>query len=190
MMNLVREERGSILMNVMLGMLVTMGIAATVTVVSSHYYGEGGFDMSNPLGGKVQGRVYMGKAVADMQAIGQANVGYFLKTGRYARDMEELLASGYVDSMPLEDPWGNPWIYMTEDNHFVLASYGSDGARGPEPAEDWDGNDTTPDLIMKDGNWVQAPRRDTKLKAVNEAVDARNARDERRQQALEKAGIQ
>ena len=68
-MNLVRDDRGAVMMSLLLGLLVTVGIAATVTVVSSSYYGEGGFDMSNPLGGPVQERVYQGKAIADMQAL-------------------------------------------------------------------------------------------------------------------------
>ncbi len=66
--------------------------------------------------------------------------------------------------MALTDPWGNAWVYRAEDNHFVLLSYGSDGERGPKPPADWNGSDTTPDLIIKDGAWLQAPQRDIKLK--------------------------
>ena len=132
-MNLVRDDRGAVMMSLLLGLLVTVGIAATVTVVSSSYFGEGGFDMSNPLGGPVQERVYQGKAIADMQAMGQASVGFFLKAGRYPKDIAELADSGYIGSMSNEDPWGNPWIYKTDGRHFILASYGSDGERGPNP---------------------------------------------------------
>ena len=189
-MRVMREERGAIMFSLLLGMLVTVGIAATVTVVSTSYYGDGeGFDFSNPLQGVVQDKVYVGKAVADMQAMGQASVGFFLKAGRYPKDIAELAESGYVDSMSMEDPWGNPWVYKTDGRHFILASYGSDGERGPNPPVEWNGEDTTPDLVMKDGNWLQVPKQDIKLKAIQESVDKQEEAMQRRLKAMEKAGV-
>ncbi|NKB89658.1 MAG: hypothetical protein GKS06_15685 [Acidobacteria bacterium] len=189
-MNLLRDDRGAVMMSLLLGLLLTVGIAATVTVVSSSYYGEGGFDMSNPLGGPVQQRVYQGKAIADMQAMGKATTGFFLSEGRYPKDLQELFDSGYVDGMEMNDPWGSPWQYRTEGRNFIIVSYGSDSARGPKPPEGWDGEDTTPDLIIKDGSWLQVPERDVKLKAVQESIDKQRDRVKRTQASLEKAGAQ
>jgi hypothetical protein len=189
-MNLIRAERGALMMNLMLGLLLTVGIGAAVTVISSQYYGEGGFDMSDPLGGPVQARVYQGKAIADMQAMGKATTGFFLNAGHYPKDLQELFDSGYLQSMSLEDPWGNPWIYRTEKRHFILVSYGADGESGPKPPKDWDGTETEPDLIIKDGAWLQVPQRDVTLKVVQESIDKQRDRVERTQRSLEQAGAQ
>lgn len=187
-MNQLRDDRGAVMMGLLLGLLVTVGIAAAVTVVSSSYYGEGGFDMTNPLGGPVQARVYQGKAIADLQSMGKATTGFYLSEGRYPKDLEELFGSGFVDGMELNDPWGNPWIYRTENRHFIIASLGSDGAQGPKPPDGWDGTDTAPDLIIKDGSWLQVPERDSKLKGVQESIDKQRARADKTTRALEKAG--
>ena len=184
-MNLIRDERGALMFSMMLGLLVSVGIAAAVVVASSSYYGEeGGFDMSNPLGGPVQSRVYQGKAIADLGAMGKATVRFYLNAGRYPNDVQELIDGGYADGIEINDPWGNPWVYRTEKKHFIIVSYGSDGALGPKPPKDWDGTETEPDLIIKDGAWMQVPQRDIKLKGVQESMDKQRKRSDQTQAAL------
>jgi hypothetical protein len=165
-MQLINNERGAAMAGLLLGLIVMVGIAATVTMLASGSLGSAGFDMTDPAGGAVQARVHQGKAIAEMQAMAKAVTGFFLSTGHYPADLEELLSSGYVEGMTLEDPWGNPWIYRTENRHFILVSYGSDAAQGPKPPAVWDGPETAPDLIIRDGAWLQAPQRDLKLRGA------------------------
>jgi len=162
-MNLFANEYGSAMHSVLLGALVTVGLGAAVATMSGGGTGAG-LDMSDPNGGQVQSRVYQGKAVAEMQAMAKATVGFFLSTGHYPDDLQELLDTPYGEGMSLDDPWGNPWAYRTEKGHFLLLSYGSDGKRGPEPPENWGaGTETDPDLIIRDGAWLQVPQRDNQL---------------------------
>jgi len=160
-MNLIRDERGSAMYNVLLSALVSLGLGAAVTTMSGGYFGAGGIDMSDPNGGPVQARVYQGKAIAEMQAMGKATVGFFLDKGHYPEDLQELLDTPYGEGMKLDDPWGNAWAYRAEKSHFILLSYGSDGARGPKAPKDWNGAETEPDLIIRDGAWLQVPQRDS-----------------------------
>ena len=187
MMKLICNERGSAMYSVLLGMLVSVGLGAAVTVMSSR---EGGLDMSDPNGGRVQSRVYQGKAIAGMQGMGKSMMGFYLNNGRYPESLQELLDTDYGEGMELNDPWGNPWVYRADNRHFVLLSYGSDGARGPKPPQDWNGTETDPDLIIRDGAWLQVPQRDVKLKVVQDSVDKQRERVGNTQRALEKAGAQ
>jgi len=189
-MNVIRDQRGAAMYNVLLGALVSVGIGAGVTAMSGGTFGEEGFDMSNPTGGAIQSRVYQGKAMADMQAMGKAITGFYLSAGRYPEDLQEFLATPYGEGMEPNDPWGSPWAYRADSRHFVLLSYGSDGARGPKPPQGWDGTETDPDLIIKDGAWLQVPERDIKLKAVKESVDKQRKHADRTQRAMENAGAQ
>jgi hypothetical protein len=162
-MRQIDDERGAAMAGLLLGVVLMVGVAVAVTMLASGSMGAAGFDMSDPTGGAVQARVHQSKAIAEMQAIAQAATGFFLNAGHYPADLEELRASGYVDGLALQDPWGNPWVYRTEKHHFILLSYGSDAARGPEPPAFWDGTETAPDLIIRDGAWLQAPERDATL---------------------------
>ncbi len=161
-MSLFGDEGGSAMRNVLLGMVVSMGLGAVVTAISGGY--GGGVDVSDPSGGPVQAPVYQGKAIAELQGMGKATIGFFLDAGRYPEDLQELLNTPHGKGMGLRDPWGNPWLYRAEGGHFLLLSYGSDGARGPKPPADWNGSETAPDLIIKDGAWLQAPQRDLRLR--------------------------
>lgn len=38
---------------------------------------------------------------------------------------------GYVQKMP-EDPWGNPYVYLSDGQSFVLKCLGADGEQGGE----------------------------------------------------------
>ena len=36
---------------------------------------------------------------------------------------------GYLDIVPM-DPWGRPYIYLSDGHRYLIASYGADGKRG------------------------------------------------------------
>ncbi len=151
------NHRGATSYSVLLGMLMTLGMSAGITMSANMYYGgEDGLSLSNPLSGELRDRVNQSKTLADMTTIGKANTAYLLRTGRYAESIAELEKS--LRGLSLTDPWGTAWVYHTDGKHFVLASLGSDAARGPKPPQDWGHDVYEPDLILRDGDLIQAPR--------------------------------
>jgi general secretion pathway protein G len=38
---------------------------------------------------------------------------------------------GYLDKLPI-DPWGNPYVYFSDGQDFIIKSYGADGQEGGE----------------------------------------------------------
>lgn len=105
--------------------------------------------------------------------------------GRYATSLEELAELGHVDLVRLDetvnratemkvlrtypgfpiavgalvDAWVSPWVYEPNEGTYTLTSTGSDGAPGPPPPHAWLGWPFEADLIMVDGEFVQAPAR-------------------------------
>lgn len=87
------------------------------------------------------------KALADMKGVEQALNLYRLDTSGYPTTEQGLEAlvhkpvrppvprtwnpSGYLEHVPL-DPWGNPYIYISDGSRFTLKSYGADGTEGGE----------------------------------------------------------
>ena len=82
------------------------------------------------------------KAKADIKGIEEALYLYKLDTGAYPPALDVLVAGagenvknynpdGYLDRVPI-DPWGNPYVYTTDGQHFLLKCYGADGAEGGE----------------------------------------------------------
>ena len=87
------------------------------------------------------------KAVADMKGIEQALNLYRLDTGSYPATAQGLGAlvrrpdtppvprnwnpNGYLERVPV-DPWGNPYVYVSDGNRFTLKSLGADGVEGGE----------------------------------------------------------
>ena len=87
------------------------------------------------------------KAIADMKAIEQALNLYRLDTGGYPTTEQGLEAlvqkperppvprtwnpNGYLPRMP-SDPWGNPYVYVSDGARFTLKSTGADGVEGGE----------------------------------------------------------
>jgi len=63
------------------------------------------------------------KAVADMKGIEQALNLYRLDNSSYP--------NGYLERVPL-DPWGRPYVYLSDGARFTLKSYGADGVEGGE----------------------------------------------------------
>ena len=82
------------------------------------------------------------KAAADIKAIEQALDLYKLDNGFYPPSIDALVGAsahraggfgggseGYLDKVPI-DPWGNPYVYLTDGNRPVIKSFGADGSDG------------------------------------------------------------
>jgi general secretion pathway protein G len=84
------------------------------------------------------------KAMADISQIKSGLDRYYLDTGSYPTGDQGLAAlsaapgSGnvpkdwegpYLERIP-PDPWGNPYIYQSDGNAYLLKSYGADGVEG------------------------------------------------------------
>ncbi len=126
-----RRARGFTLLEVMVVMLV-LGLLATLVAP------------------KILGRAEDArrtKAIADMKGIEQALNLYRLDSGGYPTTEQGLDAlvrkpdrppvprawkpEGYLERTPL-DPWGHPYIYVSDGGRFSLKSYGADGVEGGE----------------------------------------------------------
>ena len=98
------------------------------------------------------------RTLADMQAIGRAIDTMRADKGSYPANFAELEAAGYLQVVPPTDGWGNAWVYTTgAASGFTLTSLGSDGAAGPTPPQPWTGGSYPCDLVMKNGQIIQAP---------------------------------
>jgi general secretion pathway protein G len=87
------------------------------------------------------------KAQADISALKTGLDRYYLDSGSYPtteQGLQSLVAApaggnvpanyesgGYIQSIP-KDPWGNPYVYQSDGNAYVLKSYGADGVEGGE----------------------------------------------------------
>lgn len=85
------------------------------------------------------------KAQADLKQLEQALHLYKLDNGIYPTSEQGLQAlvqkpttgpqprkynaEGYIQKFP-EDPWGNPYIYLSDGQKFVLKCLGADGEQG------------------------------------------------------------
>jgi general secretion pathway protein G len=87
------------------------------------------------------------KAMADLKAIEQALNLYRLDAGRYPTTEQGLAAlvrrpdrpplpakwnpDGYLDRVP-DDPWGRPYLYVSDGAGLALRTLGADGVEGGE----------------------------------------------------------
>lgn len=87
------------------------------------------------------------KAAADLRAIEQALHLYKLDNGTYPTTEQGLQAlvtkpetgvipvrwnpEGYLDKVPI-DPWGHPYLYLSDGQRYTLKSFGADGEEGGE----------------------------------------------------------
>ncbi|HYD48075.1 MAG TPA: type II secretion system major pseudopilin GspG [Terriglobales bacterium] len=78
------------------------------------------------------------KAGTDIRAIEQALQLFKLDTGRYPSGGDGINAlvggsqvnpEGYLPKQPI-DPWGNPYVYNSDGQGYVVKSYGADGSDG------------------------------------------------------------
>jgi len=87
------------------------------------------------------------KAAADLRAIEQALHLYKLDNGNYPTTDQGLKAlvtkpesgviparwnsEGYLEKLPV-DPWGHPYLYLSDGERYTLKSLGADGEEGGE----------------------------------------------------------
>lgn len=87
------------------------------------------------------------KAAADLRAIEQSLHLYKLDNGIYPTTEQGLQAlvtrptsgvvparwnpEGYLEKVPL-DPWGHPYLYLSDGERYTLKSFGADGEEGGE----------------------------------------------------------
>ena len=89
------------------------------------------------------------KAMADLKELQSAIHLYKLDNGFYPTTEQGLMAliqkpssspiprkypaGGYLDrSRAPEDPWGQPYVYISDGQSYILRSYGGDGEQGGE----------------------------------------------------------
>jgi general secretion pathway protein G len=84
------------------------------------------------------------KALADVKGIEEALHLFKLDNGFYPTTDQGLQAlvtrpsnarnyspDGYLDKLPI-DPWGNPYVYFSDGQDYIVKSYGGDGQEGGE----------------------------------------------------------
>ena len=84
------------------------------------------------------------KALADIKGIEEALHLFKLDNGFYPTTDQGLQAlvtrpsnarnyspDGYLDKLPI-DPWGNPYVYFSDSQDYIIKSYGADGQEGGE----------------------------------------------------------
>ncbi|HEX7406203.1 MAG TPA: type II secretion system major pseudopilin GspG [Candidatus Binatia bacterium] len=84
------------------------------------------------------------KALADIKGIEEAMNLFKLDNGFYPTTDQGLQAlvtrpsnarnysaDGYLDKLPI-DPWGNPYVYFSDGQNYIIKSYGADGQEGGE----------------------------------------------------------
>jgi general secretion pathway protein G len=84
------------------------------------------------------------KALADIKGIEEAMHLFKLDNGFYPTTDQGLQAlvtrpsnarnysaDGYLDKLPV-DPWGNPYVYFSDGQNYIIKSYGADGQEGGE----------------------------------------------------------
>jgi len=96
------------------------------------------------------------RSMADMRSIATANGTMRVDTGRYATSLAQLQGV-YMEVAPTVDGWGTAWVYMTGDDTYTIRSLGSDGAPGPTPPSVWLNEPYEPDIILMEGQFIQAP---------------------------------
>jgi general secretion pathway protein G len=102
------------------------------------------------------------RTMADMRSIATANGMYRVDRGCYADVLVhfegiETTDTVYLQSVPLKDAWGTPFVYSSGGTSFALTSLGSDGVAGPAAPANWMNAPYEPDLKMTNGLFTQAP---------------------------------
>jgi len=124
-----RSQEGFTLIELMVVILI-IGLLATIVVQNL----EGATDKAKRI-----------KAQADISAFKTALDRYYLDNGAYPSSDQGLAAlvsapqngkvpadypsGGYIEKIP-NDPWGNPYVYQSDGDNYVLKSYGADGVEG------------------------------------------------------------
>jgi hypothetical protein len=95
--------------------------------------------------------------MASMRNVATANGTMRVDVGNYADALIELEMNGYMTTVPLRDAWGNAFVYTRGNETYTITSLGSDGQAGPAPPATWINAPFEPDIVLRDGQFVQAP---------------------------------
>ncbi|HEX9699943.1 MAG TPA: type II secretion system protein GspG [Acidobacteriota bacterium] len=97
------------------------------------------------------------RTMGDMRSLVTANGTYMVDNQQYAPALADLQGSEYLQVVVLNDAWGNPLVYNTNQTNYTLTSLGQDGAAGPAAPVPWVNDPFEPDIIVADGAFTQAP---------------------------------
>lgn len=106
------------------------------------------------------------RTLADLRAMGAAVEAYSIDNNEYPRagTIEELasrLTPVFIRNPVTTDGWDHPIVYLSDGEHYLLASPGKDGAFQTELTLTVEGSGATSDLdadiIFKDGAFIQWP---------------------------------
>jgi general secretion pathway protein G len=97
------------------------------------------------------------RTMGDMRSLVTANGTYMVDNQQYAPALADLQGSEYLQVVVLNDAWGNPLVYNTNQTNYTLTSFGQDGAAGPAPPVPWVNDPFEPDIVVADGMFTQAP---------------------------------
>jgi general secretion pathway protein G len=97
------------------------------------------------------------RTMGDMRSLVTANGTYMVDNQQYAPLLTDLQGDEYLQVVVVDDAWGNPLVYNTNQTNYTLTSLGKDGAVGPAPPIPWVNDPFEPDLIVADGMFTQAP---------------------------------
>jgi hypothetical protein len=97
------------------------------------------------------------RTLADMRAIRDAIRLMQADTGAPPSSFAALEAGGYLASVPANDGWGNPFVYVAGRTEYEITSLGSDGRAGPAAPQPWISGSYACDLVLHNGEFTQAP---------------------------------
>ncbi|MGD8331947.1 MAG: type II secretion system protein GspG [Acidobacteriota bacterium] len=98
------------------------------------------------------------RSMGDMHTIATANGTYNVDQQDYAPTLADLVGGEYLQVLVTDDAWGNPFVYNSNGDDYDLSSLGSDGAGGPNPPVPWINEPFEPDIIVRNGQFTQAPQ--------------------------------
>jgi len=97
------------------------------------------------------------RSMGDMHTIATANGTYNVDQQNYAPNLGALVGGEYLQVAITTDGWGTNFVYNTTGDSYDLTSLGSDSAAGPAPPNPWVNDPFDPDIIVRDGMFIQAP---------------------------------
>ncbi len=98
------------------------------------------------------------RSMADMRNIATANGTYRVDLSSYAGTLGALTPN-YMQVTPVNDGWGTGWTYavVVATDTYTITSSGSDAVAGPPAPTPWINDPYTPDIILSNGQFTQAP---------------------------------
>ena len=126
--------------------------------------------------GPASQRELLRRAMSEMRSAGTATESFAVDKDVYPGPVEPIAVATrvaadlepiYIKTLPTVDPWGNPYLFWSDTQHYGIVSYGPDGV--PEyPYANWGLTEFTSlhtgptvrfgqDLLFVDGAFVQWP---------------------------------